>query len=77
MLGVVGFSIWGRLMRVLYVWASILVFTLLSVVVLGMTVPQCRPSMFVPDNPYLAKAERNWITNCANVFSYGRRSTEP
>jgi hypothetical protein len=42
-------------MRVLYVCASILVFTLLSGVVLGMTVSQCRPQMFVPDDPYSAK----------------------
>jgi hypothetical protein len=40
--------------------------------VLGSTVSQCRPSMFVPDNPYSAKTERNWITNCVNVFSYQR-----
>jgi hypothetical protein len=60
-------------MRALYVCASILMFALLAVVVLGMTVSQCRPSMFVPDNPYSAKTERNWITSCANVFSsYGR-----
>jgi hypothetical protein len=56
-------------MRVLHVCTSILVLALLAVAVLGMTVPQCRPSMFVPDNPYLAKTERNWITNCATVFS--------
>ena len=45
-------------MRALYVCASILVFALLAVVVLGMTVSQCRPSMFVPDNPYSAKTGR-------------------
>jgi hypothetical protein len=59
-------------MRVLYVCTSILVLALLAAAVLGMTVSQCRPSMFVPDNPYSAKAERNWFTNCANVFSYRR-----
>jgi hypothetical protein len=59
-------------MRTLYVSASILVFALLAVVVLSMTVPECRPSMFVPDNPYSAKTERNWTTNCANVLSYRR-----
>jgi hypothetical protein len=59
-------------MRALCVCASIVVFALLAVVVLGMTVSQCRPSMFVRDNPYLAKTDRNWTTNCANVFSYGR-----
>ena len=59
-------------MRALYVCASILVFTILAVVVLGMTVSQCRPSMFMPDNTYSAKTERNWTTNCANVFSYRR-----
>jgi hypothetical protein len=59
-------------MRVLYVCASILVFALLAVVVLGMTVSQCRPSMFVPDNPYAAKTEGNWTTNCVNAFSYRR-----
>jgi len=59
-------------MRVLYVCASILVFTLLAVVVFGMTVSQCRPSMFVLDDPYSTKTERNWTTNCANVFSYKR-----
>ena len=59
-------------MRVLYVCSSILVFALLAIAVFGMTVSQCRPSMFVPDNPYSAKTERNWITNCANVFSYKR-----
>jgi transposase len=32
-------------------------------------VSQCRPSMFVDDNPYSAKTERNWTTNCMNVFS--------
>jgi hypothetical protein len=64
-------------MRVLYVCTSILVFALLAVAVLSMTVSQCRPSMFVADNPYSAKTERNWITNCGNVFSYGRRSTVP
>ena len=58
-------------MRSLYVCTSILVFTILAVVVLGMTVSQCRPSMFVAVN-HLAKTERNWITNCASVFSYGR-----
>jgi hypothetical protein len=57
-------------MRALYVCASIVMVTLLAVVVLGMTVSQCRPSMFVPDNPYSAKTERNWPTNCANVLSY-------
>jgi hypothetical protein len=73
MLGVEGFlQIRGVTMRVLYVCASILVFTLLAVVVLGMTVSQCRPQMFVPDDPYSAKTERNWTTNCANVFSYRR-----
>ena len=59
-------------MRALCVCASIVVFGLLAVVVLGMTVSQCRPSMFVRDNPYSAKTERNWTTNCTNVFSYGR-----
>ncbi len=59
-------------MRALYVCASILVFALLAVVVLGMTVSQCRPSMFVPDNPHSAKTGRNWTTNCTNVFSYRR-----
>jgi hypothetical protein len=59
-------------MRVLYVCTSILVFALLAIAVFGMTVSQCRPSLFVPDNPYLAKTERSWITNCANVFSYRR-----
>lgn len=58
-------------MRVMYVCASILVFTLLSVVVLGMTVSQCRPSLFVPDNPYAAKTG-DWTTNCLNAFSYRR-----
>jgi hypothetical protein len=72
MLGAVGFFQSGGLMRALYVCASILVFALLAVVVLGMTVSQCRPSMFVPDNPYSAKTERNWTTNCTNVFSYRR-----
>ena len=62
----------GVTMRVLYVCASILVFTLLAVVVFGMTVSQCRPSMFVLDDPYSTKTERNWTTNCANVFSYKR-----
>jgi hypothetical protein len=55
----------------MYVCASILVFTLLSVVVLGMTVSQCRPSLFVPDNPYAAKTG-DWTTNCLNAFSYRR-----
>jgi hypothetical protein len=64
-------------MRVLYVCVSILVFTLLSVVVLGMTVSQCRPSMFVSDNPYSAKTERNWITNCVSVFSTLRTRERP
>jgi hypothetical protein len=59
-------------MRVLYVCASIVVFTLLAVVVLGMTVSQCRPPIFVPDNPYAAKTEGNWTTNCVNAFSYRR-----
>jgi hypothetical protein len=59
-------------MRVLYVCTSILVFALLAVMVLGLTVSQCRPSMFVSDNGYSAKTERSWITNCANVFSYRR-----
>jgi len=59
-------------MRALYVCASIVMLTLLAVVVLGMTVSQGRPSMFAPDNPYSAKTERNWPTNCANVFSYGK-----
>jgi hypothetical protein len=72
MLGAVGFFQSGGLMRALSVCASILVFALLAVVVLGMTVSQCRPSMFAPDNPYSAKTERNWTTNCMNVFSYGR-----
>jgi hypothetical protein len=67
----------GVTMRVLYVCASILVFTLLSVVVLGMTVSQCRPSMFVPDNPYSVKTERNWIANCASVFSTLRTRERP
>ena len=58
-------------MRVLYVCASILVFTLLALVVLGMTVSQCRPPMFMSDNPS-AKTEGSWTTNCANVFSYRR-----
>jgi hypothetical protein len=49
-----------------------MVLALLAVAVLGMTVSQCRPSMFAPDNPYSAKAERHWITNCANVFSSRR-----
>jgi hypothetical protein len=60
-------------MRVLYVCASILAFALLAVAVLGMTVSQCRPSIFVSDNPYSVKTERSWITNCANVFSSYRR----
>ena len=72
MLGAVGFFQSGGLMRALYVCASILVFALLAVLVLGMTVSQCRPSMFVPDNPYSAKTERNWTTDSTNVFSYGR-----
>jgi hypothetical protein len=55
-------------MRALYVRASIVVFALLAVVVLGMTVSQCRPSIFIPDNPYSAATERNWITGCTNVF---------
>jgi hypothetical protein len=59
-------------MRVLYVCASILVFTLLAFVVLGMAVSLCRPPMFVPDDPYAAKTEGSWTTNCANVFSYRR-----
>jgi hypothetical protein len=59
-------------MRVLYVSASILVFSLLAIVVLGMTVSHCRPPMFVPDNPYAAKTEGNWTTNCVSVFSYRR-----
>ncbi len=59
-------------MRVLYVSASILVFSLLAIVVLGMTVSQCRPPMFLPDNPYAAKTEGNWTTNCVSVFSYRR-----
>jgi hypothetical protein len=59
-------------MRVVYVCASILVFSLVALVVLGMTVSQCRPPMFVPDNPYAAKTEGSWTTNCANVFSYRR-----
>jgi hypothetical protein len=58
--------------RVLYVCTSIMVLALLAVAVLGMTVSQCRPSMFAPDNPYSAKTERNWISHCANVFSSGR-----
>jgi hypothetical protein len=58
----------GVTMRVLYVCGSILLFTLLAIVVFGMTVSQCRPSMFVPDDPYSAKTERYWTTNCANVF---------
>jgi len=70
--GAVGFFQSGGLMGALYVCASILVFALLAVVVLGMTVSQCRPSMFVPDNPYSAKTERNWTTDCTNVFSYRR-----
>ncbi len=56
----------------LYVCALILVFTLLAFVVLGMTVSQCRPPMFVPDDPYAAKTEGSWTTNCTNVFSYRR-----
>jgi len=56
--------------RVLYVCTSIMVLALLAVAVLGMTVSQCRPSMFAPADPYAAKAQRNWITSCANVFSY-------
>jgi len=59
-------------MRALYVCTSILVFAFLAVAVLGMTVSQCRPAMFAADNPYSARTERNWITNCANVFSYRR-----
>ena len=69
MLSAVGFFQSGGLMGALYVCASILVFALLAVVVLGMTVSQCRPPMFVPDNPS-AKTEGSWTTNCANVFSY-------
>jgi hypothetical protein len=59
-------------MRVLYVCTSIMALALLAVAVLGMTVSRCRPSMFVRGNPHLAKTERNWITNCATVFSYRR-----
>jgi hypothetical protein len=59
-------------MRVLYGCTSILVFALLAVAVLGMTVSQCRPSMFVSDNSYSAKTKHSWITNCANVFSHRR-----
>jgi hypothetical protein len=59
-------------MRVLYLCTSILAFALLAVVVLGMTVSQCRPPMFVPDNPYAAKTEGSWTTNCVNVFFYRR-----
>ena len=70
MLGVLGFSLPEGLMRVLYVCTSFLLLAVLAVGVLGMTVSQCRPSMFVPDNPYLAKAEHNWIANCANVFGW-------
>jgi hypothetical protein len=70
-LGLLRFSRSG-LMRVLYVCTSILVFALLPVAVLGMTVSQCRQSMFAPDNPCSVKTERNWITNCTNVFSYRR-----
>jgi hypothetical protein len=55
-------------MRALYVCASILVFALLAVVVFAMTVSQCRPSMFIPDNPCSATTERNWITSCTSVF---------
>jgi hypothetical protein len=54
-----------------------MVFTLLAVVVLGMTVPQCCPSMFVPDNPYSAKTERNSVANCASVFSTLRTRERP
>lgn len=57
-------------MRALCVCASILALAFLAVAVFGMTVSECRPSMFVAANPYSAKTERNWITNCANVFSY-------
>ena len=64
-------------MRVLYVCGSILVITFLAVVVLGMTVSHCRPSMFVPENPYSAKTERNWFTNCASVFSTLRTRERP
>ncbi len=56
-------------MRVLYVCVSILVFALLAVAVLGMTVSQCRPPIFVSDDSYSVKTERNWITNCSNAFS--------
>ena len=49
MLGVVGFFKIGGLVRILYVCASILVFTLLAIVVLGMSV-----SMF------LAKKQSAW-----------------
>ena len=59
-------------MRVLYVCTSMLVLALLAVAVFGLTVSQCRPSMFEPDNPYSIKTERSWITNCVNVFSYKR-----
>jgi hypothetical protein len=60
-------------MRSLYVCSSILVLALLAIVVLGMTVSQCRPSMFVPDNPYSATTKRNWITSCMDVFSLRER----
>ncbi len=41
-------------MRGLYVCTSILALVLLAVAVLGMTLSQCRPSMFLTDNRYLA-----------------------
>ncbi len=59
MLSAVGFFQSGGLMGALYVCASILVFALLAVVVLGMTVSQCRPSMFV--------TVRKVSSSCCNI----------
>ena len=58
--------------KVIWLVSLCVLFTLLAFVVLGMTVSQCRPPMFVPDNPYAAKTEGNWTTNCVSVFSYRR-----